>query len=77
MYEEGKNLADSYGISFFETSAKDGKNIKESFHTISKEIKEKILIAEQTPQLSMNNNQSIRIQTNQARKPNNKKAGCC
>jgi Ras-related protein Rab-8A len=27
-YEEGQRLAQQYGITFFETSAKDGKNIK-------------------------------------------------
>ena len=45
-YEEGKSLADSYGIQFFETSAKIGTNVTEAFQAISKEIKEKITKAE-------------------------------
>ena len=35
-YEEGKQAADTYGISFFETSAKDDKNIKETFYYLAK-----------------------------------------
>jgi len=40
-YEEGKKLADSYGIQFFETSARDGRNVNDVFHEISREIKSK------------------------------------
>ena len=40
---EGKKLADSFGISFFETSAKDNINIEECFSTIAREIKEKLI----------------------------------
>ena len=45
-YEEGKRLADSYGIKFFETSAKDDLNVNDAFHTIARDIKEKIMSRE-------------------------------
>jgi len=44
--EEGKKLADTFGIKFFETSAKDDLGVNDTFHTIAKEIKEKILSKE-------------------------------
>lgn len=45
--EEGMKLASSYGIQFFETSAKDDKNINGAFQAIAKEIKEKISVETQ------------------------------
>ena len=47
-FEEGKNLADTFGIEFFEVSAKEGKNINEVFLAISRTIKNKLLVS-QTP----------------------------
>lgn len=40
--EEGKNLADSLGIKFLETSAKDAVNVEKAFTTLSNEIKSKV-----------------------------------
>ena len=39
--EKGKALAAEFGLPFFETSAKSGANIKEAFHFIAKEIKDR------------------------------------
>lgn len=40
--EEGKTLADSLGIKFLETSAKDAVNVEKAFTTLSNEIKAKV-----------------------------------
>lgn len=39
--EEGKELADSLGIKFLETSAKDSVNVEKAFITLSNEIRSK------------------------------------
>ena len=41
-FEEGKEMADSYDIDFFETSAKETYQIDKSFNEISKAILETI-----------------------------------
>jgi len=41
-YEDGKKLADQYGIHFFETSAKENLNVQEAFKSIAKEVKDKL-----------------------------------
>ncbi len=40
--EEGQTLADSLGIKFLETSAKEAINVEKSFTTLSNEIKQKV-----------------------------------
>lgn len=68
--EEGKKLAESYGIQFFETSAKDDKNINGAFQSIAKEIKEKILV--ETPPLKQD---TVGVNLNDKKTP--KKKECC
>ena len=41
--EAGAAMAKQLGIPFIETSAKESKNVREAFETISREIKEKII----------------------------------
>ena len=40
--EEGKTLADSLGIRFLETSAKEAINVEKAFTILSNEIKSKV-----------------------------------
>ena len=40
-YFEGQSLAEEFGIAFFETSAKEQKNIDEVFNYLSSEILKK------------------------------------
>eukprot|EP00826_Nyctotherus_ovalis_P044410 TRINITY_DN4792_c0_g1_i5.p1 TRINITY_DN4792_c0_g1~~TRINITY_DN4792_c0_g1_i5.p1 ORF type:complete len:139 (-),score=39.18 TRINITY_DN4792_c0_g1_i5:337-753(-) len=42
-YQEGKDLAARYNISFLETSAKMSSNVTEAFQLLSKEIKSKVV----------------------------------
>ena len=37
-FEQGREFANQYGMKFFETSAKESKNVQESFVTMTKEI---------------------------------------
>ncbi|KAH0487368.1 MAG: hypothetical protein KVP17_001899 [Porospora cf. gigantea B] len=43
-YEEGKALADEYGIKFMETSAKNNHNVDEAFFIMAAEIKTRVEI---------------------------------
>ena len=40
-YEEGKEMADKYGVKFFETSVKTGQNVNELFQCLIDDIVEK------------------------------------
>lgn len=42
-YEQGKAMADQFGVSFFEVSAKENKNITETFDFMARTIKTQIL----------------------------------
>ena len=42
-FEEGKKLAKSYGLDFFEASAKDDINVEESFMCLSQKITEEFI----------------------------------
>ena len=65
--EEGKNLADSFGVAFFEASAKDGLGVNECFLDL---VKKTVSVYGN----SANNNAGGRL--NDA-KSSGKKKGCC
>lgn len=41
----GRATADEYGMEFFETSAKEGTNISKAFHSIARDIVERMAAA--------------------------------
>lgn len=51
--KEGKELADYYGIEFFETSAKDTINIDECFQQMAKQIVDKMAKNLQSEKLAL------------------------
>ena len=72
-FDEGKRLADSYGIKFFETSAKEDMNVNDAFFTIAREIKEKIMNKETTSTGGADDNKRLAP----GNKTDAKKTGCC
>lgn len=73
-YEEGKKMADSFGIDFFEVSAKNNTNITEMFTYMAKQIKQKGLSSEDVVKTAMNR-QGNRL-TEEKVKPKGKST-CC
>merc|ERR1712196_231541 len=41
-FDEAKELADSLGITFMETSAKNAHNVEQAFQTMAKDIKQRV-----------------------------------
>jgi len=41
--EEGQKLASEFGMEFWETSAKNDVKVEESFHSIAKSVKERLI----------------------------------
>jgi len=75
-YEEGKRLADSYGIQFFETSAKDCRNVNDAFYEVAREIKGKAALKNgPTPQT--NGGSSGGAQLKKDDKPSGHSSKCC
>jgi len=72
---EGKRLADSHGIQFFETSAKNNINIEEAFVGLASEIKRR---AEGGDFESAGNmGKSHRLTTNKKKNTDENSKGCC
>jgi Ras-related protein Rab-8A len=45
--EEGRRLANDYGLSFLETSAKSNINVEEAFYTLARMVKKRVIDPEQ------------------------------
>lgn len=71
--EEGKSLADSLGIKFLETSAKDAVNVEKAFTTLSNEIKSKVQGRPVNKPAGGNANPPNKLKPIQPQK----KTGCC
>lgn len=41
-FDDGKKMADTFGVDYFEVSAKENTNISEMFINVGKQIKEKL-----------------------------------
>eukprot|EP00744_Colponema_vietnamica_P001790 GILI01002920.1.p1 GENE.GILI01002920.1~~GILI01002920.1.p1 ORF type:complete len:208 (-),score=67.56 GILI01002920.1:257-880(-) len=72
-YDEGKELADSLGIQFLETSAKNATNVEQSFILMASEIKARI--ASQPPVPKAGGANATRLGGAQPIKPSG--GGCC
>ena len=72
-FEEGKELAEHYNVRFMETSAKDCKNVDESFTTMTREVKSRVAITQ--PKVRAGDGQRISRSAQNTKKV--KKAGCC
>ncbi len=68
--EEGKEVANKYNMTFLETSAKTGTNVNESFHTLTKEIKNKVAF-------KTSDTSGRKKLTDSTNIPGEKKKGCC
>lgn len=75
--EEGKTLADSLGIKFLETSAKDAVNVEKAFTTLSNEIKSKVQSKPGNVGRSAPGGGSSGATTLTKEPPKKDKSGCC
>merc|ERR1712072_222464 len=48
-YDEAKELADSVGVQFMETSAKNAHNVEQAFQTMAGEIKQRVARSRRLP----------------------------
>jgi len=70
-YDEAKELADSLGIQFLETSAKNSHNVEKAFQTMAGDIKQRV--AAQPPRAGNTSNTRLGA----AAPVNNGGGGCC
>ena len=68
QFDEGDELAEKFGFKFFETSAKDNINIKETFEALVKDI---------LTNYQGDNRSSIKLCKKDAKKKKDKEKNCC
>ncbi|OMJ95832.1 hypothetical protein SteCoe_732 [Stentor coeruleus] len=72
--EEGKELADSLGIPFMETSAKTSSNVEQSFFRMASEIKSRVAVTTSKPMVQQPKGQHLAQGKTVTGKKN---GGCC
>ncbi|PVV00774.1 hypothetical protein BB560_004832 [Smittium megazygosporum] len=73
-YTTAKDFADSQGIPFLETSAKDSTNVEQAFLTMAKQIKDRV----GAPNIQQQQDNLKRtINVSQGQNVNNQNSGCC
>jgi len=76
-YEEGKEFADSLGLSFIETSAKSSSNVEKAFIHMTSQIKERYIVQSTLKYTTTNiTNSSIYLNGQSITSQQNMK-GCC
>eukprot|EP01024_Parvocaulis_polyphysoides_P046252 TRINITY_DN43464_c0_g1_i1.p1 TRINITY_DN43464_c0_g1~~TRINITY_DN43464_c0_g1_i1.p1 ORF type:complete len:210 (-),score=36.41 TRINITY_DN43464_c0_g1_i1:293-922(-) len=74
-FQKGKELADEFGIPFFETSAKSSQNVEEVFHTVSKNVMARLQRDQTFSGVGRMQSSGVDIQNTTRQKP--KKSSCC
>lgn len=70
--QQGQDLANEFGIQFFETSAKSNQNIEEAFRSIAVDIQKRLAESEHD-RLDVANGSKFRVDEQQEQQ----KDGCC
>ncbi|KAM3142165.1 hypothetical protein pb186bvf_005819 [Paramecium bursaria] len=73
-FQEGERIAKNYSIPFFETSARSGQNIKETFDLLGKKIKDTLVKRQLEDNQNQEQGQQIRGDKKQS---GGKKEACC
>jgi len=77
--EQGKELAERYGIEFYETSAKTGLNVEEMFMLLAKEIKQRVIdpLADDEPDKELSPRDPSVVVGDESPNKNNNNGPCC
>ena len=75
-YQEGKDFAESNGMKFIETSAKDNTKVQEAFELLTSEIMKSAVIKDKGME-KKDNTKQIRLSQNTEDISGKKKGGCC